>query len=318
MVLCDNRHDCTATSAVPDAPALIQITRQADWDALPLIVLDLARAGFDGMTVDLVLQPADRRAHSTPGRRARTRFTFHRLAAGRFGMPPDERLSLLLAARNARTAQFRHRDGRIIAAVLLNGLEAALNRFDHVQARTDTVTGIYTRGEILVPLAAIMPPPLPVQVRESGLEEANRELGTQAFRMICGIGAPRHSGDAVVWRMAGGKRIVAVDCGSEALNGGRIWLVVDETGQLDLAHFPQPDLAAQDGTDGFLPNSWFDHAAGQIHSMELGRPDGDCGSSLTWQWTAEGFQLAEARRMPLCIGLAQDLWPRTWTTAFTP
>jgi hypothetical protein len=189
-----------------------------------------------------------------------------------------------------------------------------MDRIDHVQTRNGTVTGIYTRGEILVPLAAIMPPPVPLVEPVSGVPDTQAgALGTRAFRMICGTGLARRSGDAVAWRMASGHRIVAVDCGVEGLNGGRVWLVEDPAGNLDLASFPTPDMPGADAMTGFLPNGWFDHVTGMLTSLELGRQAGDCGSRLSWQWTAQGFQLAEAWRMPLCTGTAQLHWPRTWT-----
>lgn len=319
LVVCDNVASCAAVSVLPDASASMQITRSGGWDDLPTPVMDLSRAGFDGPTVSLVLQPPAGRPHATPGRRARMRFLLHRLQAGRFGLAPGDREALMAAARTARSAQFVGPDGRTIAEVSLRGLVPAMDRFDHVQTRTGTVTGIYTRGEILVPLAAIMPPDAPSLPAQSGEEEpGNAALGTRGFMMICGIGAPRHAGDAVVWRMATGHRIVAVDCGGSGLNAGRIWLVVDRDGGIDLATFPTPDLASSQPFSGFLPNGWFDHATGQLHALDLGREAGDCGSSLTWQWTPAGFHLAEATRMPLCAGLARDLWPRTWTTRLEP
>lgn len=318
LVVCDNVAACAAISVLPDAAATLQIARTGGWDDLPAPVADLSRAGFDGTSVVLALQPGDGRPHATPGRRKRTRFRLYRLEAGRFGLAPGERADLMAAARTARTAQFLAQDGKVIAEVSLRGLVAAMDRIDQVQARTGTVTGIYTSGEILVPLAALMPPPAPVLQPQGGVEESgNTVLGTRAFVLICGIGAPRHSGDAVVWRMATGHRIVAVDCGGDGLNAGRIWLVADPYGQIDLASLPTPDLPTTQGMAGFLPNGWFDHASGQLHALELGRQDGDCGSSLTWQWTAAGFRLAEARRMPLCTGLAQAQWPRTWTAQLT-
>ncbi len=319
LVVCDNVASCTAVSVLPDAAATLQITRSGGWDDLPVPVLDLSRAGYDGPTVSLVLQPGDRHAHRTPGRRARTRFLLHRLQAGRFGLAPGEREALLAAAHDARSAQFAGPDGRVLAEVSLRGLVPALNRFDHVQGRTGTVTGIYTHGEILVPLAAIMPPDAPSLPAQYGVEEPdNARLGTRGFLLVCGTGVARRAGDAAVWRMASGHRLVAVDCGVDGLNGGRIWLVTDTAGQIDLASFPTPDLPANQPLTGFLPNGWFDHATGQLHALELGREAGDCGSSLTWQWTGTEFRLAEALRMPLCTGLARDLWPRTWTSRLVP
>lgn len=314
LVVCDNVASCVALSVVPDGSANLRIARSGGWAAAPDLVADLSFVGFDGAAVDLLLQPAARRPHATPGRRALTRLGMHRIAAGWFGLPDEGSASFLAAARSAESVQFVTPDGRVLAEVSLRGLVAAMDRIDHVQTRTGTITGTYTRGEILVPLAAIMPPPAPVVEPVSGAPDPQaRALGNRAFRMVCGTGLSRRTGDAVVWRMASGHRIVAVDCGVEGLNGGRIWLVEDPAGKLDLARFPTPDLPTTEGMSGFLPNGWFDHVTGTLTSLELGRQASDCGSRLSWQWTAEGFQLAEAYRMPLCTGTAQLHWPRTWT-----
>ena len=315
LVVCDNVATCMAASAETEGRAVLRIARTGDWDALPDPLADLSSAGFDGNAVILVLQPQGSLPHATPGRRARTRLTMHRLAAGWFGMGDVEIAAFLAAARTADSARFETPDGRVLAQVSLRGLVAAMDRIDHVQTRTGTITATYNRGGILVPLAAIMPPPAPVVEPVEGVPDRQaRALQTRAFLMICGTGLARSPGDAVAWRMASGHHIVAVDCRIGGLNGGRIWLVEDPAGALDLARLPVPDLPGAQDLTGFLANSWFDHITGRLHALELGRPAGDCGSRLSWQWTTGGFRLAEAQRMPLCTGIAQALWPGTWST----
>lgn len=310
-VTCDDLASCVAISADlgEPAPVVMRIVRGGGWERLPDLRIHLP--GEVAGTVSLRLATLD--PASDPERRRRTHFRLYRTDAGDYALAASDTQAFFHAARAARTAQVLNSIGAEIGMVPLRGLVAAMDRFDHVQTRTGTITGIYSRGAILVPLAAIMPPPTPLlHPLEGSAEVVDRATASRLHRLVCGSGAVRHADDVEIGAMADRTWIAGIDCGLSGLNAGRVWMLLQADGSFSRAIFALPYLGDDDTGFGFLENSHFDPETGVMEALALQREVGDCGTWHRWQWSPAGFRLLEARVMRICVGLARHNWPHVW------
>jgi len=278
LVECDNTGQCTALSLAGDVVLRVTGTAQA-----PVVTMTMPAAMTAAMSERLRLEGLP--AHTTPGRRMREDFVFRPTPDGLGQLTATDAAAFVQAAPAATSAVAGSRH------VSLNGLGAALARMGREQPRDPPAS----------------PPPI------SGRAVTPGHLGTMRYHaLVCGLGAAR-VGDAVsLYPLADGARIIGVDCGLDGPNAGSIWLVERVAGQPKPAAFPTPDRPDEPMLAGYLANSRFDPASGTLHALTLSRPQGDCGKALVWRWTAAGFVLVEAHRMPVCAGVVQALWPRTW------
>jgi hypothetical protein len=285
------------------------IARDGGWERLPEVRVHLPDEVAGNVSLRLAtLEPA-----TDPERRRRTHFRLHRTAAGDYALSESESQAFFHAARAARTAQIADNEGTVIGTVPISGLVAAMDRFDNVQARTGTVTGIYSRGRILVPLAAIMPPPMPLLHPVEGSAEAvDSATASRLHLLACGTAGARHADVVGVGAMADRTWITGIDCGLSGLNAGRMWMLLQADGSLSRATFPLPYLGRDDTGFGFLENSHFEPETGIMEALALQREAGDCGTWHRWQWSPAGFRLLEARLMRVCVGLPRENWPHVW------
>ncbi|WP_026042606.1 DUF1176 domain-containing protein [Pantoea sp. A4] len=64
-----------------------------------------------------------------------------------------------------------------------------------------------------------------------------------------------------------------------------------------------------------LMNAEFDANRGQLYTFSKGRGLGDCGVATRWQYTGNGFTLAEYAAEPICDAWhSSDDWPTLWVS----
>ncbi len=317
---CDNGNACYAFGFAPDYDAgWVRIFMPPGPDAEPRIAFGLWGEESAG-TREPVLK-VDGRA-----------FRAVRSEASDSGAPVGE---IRTGAGSAIAAMAAGRKMEIQAgetvSISTNGASAALLWIDERQGRLGTTTALLRRGER--PASSVpAPPPLP-ELRPAPVADQtgfgdDKQTLPAALRALKGVQDCLAESEHSEWllqnvmsaRLDADTELWAVPCGAGAYNILHQWYLTGPGGR-----DPRPaDLLGSEGRrpaeeasvwpDNATVNGGYAPNARTITAFSKGRGLGDCGTTQTWMWTGERFELQAERSMGHCAGVPWDYWPTTWRT----
>lgn len=317
---CDNGNACYAFGFAPDHDAgWVRIFMPAGPDAEPEIAFGLWGENLSADDDPAVI--VDGRA-----------FPAARAGASDADAPVGE---IRAGARSVIAAMAAGRRMEIQAgetvSISANGASAALLWIDERQGRLGTTTALLRRGDqpasrvpAAPPLPELRPAPAAVQTG-FGDDKQTLPAPLRARKAVqdC-LAESEHSEwllqNVMSARLDADTELWAVPCGSGAYNilhqwyltgpGGRDPRPADLPGSEGRRRAEEGSVWPDNGTvnGGYAPN------ARTITAFSKGRGLGDCGTTQTWTWTGERFELQAERSMGHCAGVPWDYWPTTWRT----
>jgi len=291
-IACDNTRRCEAVGYQAEnadtAPVLLHLTRQAGPGA-PV------HATFSAI------------ADNEPSKQALT-LRVNKLVLR--GIKVDQRLTqeqtkrLLPALLDASTAELS--DGKLTWVLSLAGIKAALLKMDEKQGRIGTPGALVRKGS--KPESSVLPS-LPIPLIKAAPLAPERQGDDKLLAPILKAIKQR---DAECWdatpdkeqpyvdltRLTDKKVLVMRLCHRAAYQVSyAAWIANDKPPyQPQRVMFPY----SPDEPEDYVMNADFDR--GIMYSYSKGRGLFDCGSRMSWVWTADGFKLLEHEFGPLCRG----------------
>jgi hypothetical protein len=121
----------------------------------------------------------------------------------------------------------------------------------------------------------------------------------------CGGGGMR---DVRRYRFPNGEELIGETC-----ENGRSFWAIAEPGQTGTSRLelPEPRDGAVRASEDGLSHAIFDFDFGVLRDYRYQPLHDDCGSMRAWGLTQFGWRLIERREMPVCAGIAPDLWIQT-------
>lgn len=208
-------------------------------------------------------------------------------------------------------------DGGAVGSISLSGASAVMLWIDEQQQRLGTVTALVRRGDKAAATIATPPTTPTVAAKQGGTELTGAELAALSTRVRATLDAdsceepnPDSPLPDSAWRLPDGRTLVQLTCYAGAYNFGSSWFLVAGAAAPVALSFPVPtDEGRGLQATADLVNASFDPETGKVDSFSKGRGIGDCGSSGSWAWDGQGFQLAAYSQMSDCRGVGSDLWP---------
>ena len=210
-------------------------------------------------------------------------------------------------------------DGRRTWLLSLAGAKAALLKMDDVQGRVDTPGALVRKGAKAE--ASVRAPLPPASVRAAaavpdkpGDEKLIAPILHAVRERACWDDQPDSDQPATeIHRLSGSRVLVMRECGRAAYQSNWVaWIAADRPPYTPVqAQFPTAT-----GEPGYLMNASFE--AGTMSAYAKGRGIGDCGSSSTWVWTGQRFELLDASVAMLCRGIAGGVPLRIWVGRKAP
>lgn len=321
---CDNTRHCTLiglASADSEAPSMLHMERGGEPDALiNKITLQVDMPIKPGLYWVLDLDNHERLleftdAHLVPSASDPERFDIVIERA-------DEIAKVLGALRTANALKVIGDPG-IAGTISLSGASAIMLWVDEQQQRLGTTTALVRKGP--QPASSVpLPPPAPPLLSTPGSsalpEAAAKAAGAQVRGTLepdtCEALEPDSPQSDYAWKLPDGRTLVQLSCSAGAYNFISRWYLV-RRGEAPLAiSFPMPVSGeGRPETELELVNAEFMPETGTISSYALGRGIGDCGSSASWTWDGEAFQLQSYALMDDCRGVSGEFWPTLWRSA---
>lgn len=220
--------------------------------------------------------------------------------------------SLLPQLQNAAVAEVTN--GKSAWKLSLSGLKAALLKMDDLQGRIDTPGALVRKGQ--KPESAVLPAlPAPVleAVKLPPTKKEDARLAAAIVKLIkktedCEgeiMGAPADTG---ITRLSATQVLVTRECWRAAYQSGYgFWIANDKP-----PHDPRAVSLPSESKESMNDAMNADFENGVLSSYGKGRGLGDCGNSMSWLWTAQGFKLLSAEVAPLCRGFPGGVGLRTW------
>ena len=317
---CDNGNACFAFGFAPDYGAgWLRISMRPGADAEPEIAFGLW--GEEASDAAPVLR-IDGRA-----------FAAARAEASDRGAPVAEIRSdvraVIAAIAGARSLEIVAGDTLTIAA---DGASAALLWIDERQGRLGTTSALIRRGGR--PPSAVPAPPLLPELRAGSVQDQSgfgddKQILPDSLRALPEVQACLAESAHSDWlmqnvmsaRLSARTELWAVPCGAGAYNILHHWYLTGPGGR-DPRPAELPDSQGRSGTgegDDAWPvnatiNGGYAPETRTLTAFAKGRGLGDCGTTQTWLWTGEKFDLQAERSMGHCAGTPWDYWPTTWRT----
>lgn len=321
---CDNTRHCTLLGlANPDseAPSMLHFERSGAPDAVvDRITLQVDMPIKPGLYWVLDLDNNERLleftdAHLVPSVSDPERFDIVITKA-------DEIAKVMGALRTANALSVIGDPG-IAGTISLSGASAIMLWVDEQQQRLGTTTALVRKGS--KPASSVpMPPPAPPLISMSGssvlTEAAAKAAGAQVRGTLEPDTCEELSEDSPMadyaWKLPDGRTLVQLSCSAGAYNFMSRWYLV-RRGETPVAiSFPMP-VSGDDRIENEyeLVNADFLAESASISSFAKGRGIGDCGSSASWGWDGEAFQLLSYQLMDDCRGVYAEFWPTLWRSA---
>jgi len=308
LVACDNTLSCVVKGFnSSDQGAEIKIERQAGSNGTLTVSISADQSfTLDAITIDgepVGLPTASWQVASADGE---TSATSDDLEAIR---------SLVQRLRNASKVTLGGHE------IPLDGFTAALLRADDRQGRIGGVTALLRAGpkasaDVLQPVPLPIIPYHPISQRLDagegvGLVATVRSSQTTALeKEDCelGLSTPEPEAYALDSRQA----LVLIPCLQGAYQSSLLAFIVQrDLGQAQRLIAPTPYIGndpTQSDAAIFTEVS-FDPTRGVLSTAAKGRAMADCGSSASWIWDGQKFQLSELTLQNSCGGLAPGDWP---------
>ncbi|MFO1494756.1 MAG: DUF1176 domain-containing protein [Lysobacterales bacterium] len=321
---CDNTRHCTLiglASADSDSPAMLHFERSgepsAEIEQITLRVdVPLSREDHYALELDAkerVLEVEQAHLRSAEDDPERLDLVLTR---------PEEIARILAALRRAQTVTLVG-DSGAVGTISLSGASAIMLWVDEQQQRLGTTTALVRKGP--QPASSVpLPPPAPPLLSTPGSsalpEAAAKAAGAQVRGTLepdtCEALEPDSPQSDYAWKLPDGRTLVQLSCSAGAYNFISRWYLV-RRGETPLAiSFPMPVSGeGRPETELELVNAEFMPETGTISSYALGRGIGDCGSSASWTWDGEAFQLQSYALMDDCRGVSAEFWPTLWRSA---
>ncbi len=308
---CDNLRACTAIGLVADGAeelAYVKVLRDGSAAAAPTVsVIYLTSGDENEAALDLALSGKE------------TRLPVGRLqASGLNGylsatIDPETADAFLGALVKGDALSVRENGQGKPTLVSLRGMSAALRFMDAEQGRDGGVTALVARGD--KPAAAVSPPPAPPPLRVLKLTAID-----PAPPLPKGISATGEDCDGKAepeaYETGDGRRIFGVICYSAAYNVGVEYWLSDEKGVRRLSFRTGPEAGPSD-FDGLVNAGLNEHGLTLIE-FDRARGIGDCGTTSSWGFDGEAFQLVGLASMGECRGVRAEDWPVLYTRAIEP
>ncbi|WAJ28281.1 DUF1176 domain-containing protein [Antarcticirhabdus aurantiaca] len=310
IVGCDNLRACTAIGTTADgaaAIAYIKVHRQAGPEARPQVsVVFLPQVDTAEAVLDLELAGTDATL-AVEHLNARASDSYLAAPIGAADVGPF--LDALLTGDALRVGDGTKGE---TAPVSLRGMSAALRYMDAEQGRAGGVTAIVAKGA--APADAVAKPAASAPARALKLVALD-----PAPPLPQGIPAPSDEcPDGIepeAYEASNGTRIFGSCSFSGAYNFGVDYWLSDATGVRPLDF----RIPGQPGSDAFagLVNAGLDEHGLTLIDFSKGWGIGDCGSTSSWSFDGETFQLVGLSSMGECRGVSASDWPVLYTRAIS-
>jgi hypothetical protein len=204
-------------------------------------------------------------------------------------------------------------------------MKAALLAMDENQVRLGGATALVRVGaQPASAVPAATPPPV-VYAKPTRDDLPNAKAFAAAVRKAAAKVLNDHSCDAdqasrdEAHALDGANAIVILGCMEAAYQGSLLAFEAPRNapGKAHQLFMPlEPRLDPKDSTnsDGEYTEAAWDPKTAAFTESAKGRGIADCGSSSTWTWTGQGFQLSDYNALSRCGGGPPGDWPTIYRT----